>query len=145
MMFFATLPLSLSMPFKPQGGAYRGPLVQNYFDNLLPDSEPIRRRMAQHFQTGGIAPAPTSQSNGIWSGSELVGFDLKPEEGRSYSWGVVYDPQWAPGLSVSLDYWRMYLNDTITNISAQIVLNSCFANPASDFCRFINRFCVAEG
>ncbi len=49
-------PLSLSMPFKPQGGAYRGPLVQNYFDNLLPDSEPIRRRMAQHFQTGGIAP-----------------------------------------------------------------------------------------
>jgi len=30
--------------------------VQNYFDNLLPDSEPIRRRMAQHFQTGGIAP-----------------------------------------------------------------------------------------
>ena len=49
-------PLSLSMPFKPHGGAYRGPLVQNYFDNLLPDSEPIRRRMAQHFQTGGIAP-----------------------------------------------------------------------------------------
>lgn len=41
-------PLSLSLPFKPNNEPYRGPLVQNYFDNLLPDSEGIRRRIAQH-------------------------------------------------------------------------------------------------
>jgi serine/threonine-protein kinase HipA len=49
-------PLSLSLPFKPDRQAYRGTLVENYFDNLLPDSEAIRRRMAQHFKTDGIAP-----------------------------------------------------------------------------------------
>ncbi|ACC74608.1 HipA domain protein [Paraburkholderia phymatum STM815] len=27
-----------------------------FFDNLLPDSEPIRRRMAQRYKTGGTAP-----------------------------------------------------------------------------------------
>jgi outer membrane receptor protein involved in Fe transport len=53
---------------------------------------------------------------------------------------MVYDPSWLPGFSVSLDYWRLYLNDTITNISAQIVLNSCYENPLSDLCRFVNRF-----
>ncbi|KRB93500.1 type II toxin-antitoxin system HipA family toxin [Noviherbaspirillum sp. Root189] len=49
-------PLSLSLPFKPDNEPYRGAVVQNYFDNLLPDSEAIRRRIAQHFRTDGIEP-----------------------------------------------------------------------------------------
>lgn len=49
-------PLSLSLPFKPQNEPHRGPIVGNYFDNLLPDSEAIRRRIAQHFKTEGIEP-----------------------------------------------------------------------------------------
>jgi HipA-like protein len=49
-------PLSLSMPFRPDNGSYSGDLVTNYFDNLLPDSEPIRRRLAQRHQTGGTTP-----------------------------------------------------------------------------------------
>lgn len=48
--------LSLSLPFKPQNEAHSGPLVSNYFDNLLPDSEAIRRRIAQHFKTEGAEP-----------------------------------------------------------------------------------------
>jgi iron complex outermembrane recepter protein len=88
----------------------------------------------------GIEDTGLSQSTGVTSGAAYVGYDLKPEQGKSFDWGLVYDPSWLPGFSVSLDYWRMYLNDTITNISAQIVLNSCYENPASDLCRFINRF-----
>jgi serine/threonine-protein kinase HipA len=49
-------PLSLSLPFKPQNEAHRGSLVSNYFDNLLPDSEAIRRRIAQNFGTDGVEP-----------------------------------------------------------------------------------------
>jgi serine/threonine-protein kinase HipA len=49
-------PLSLSLPFTPQNEPHRGPLVGNYFDNLLPDSEAIRRRIAQHFKTEGTEP-----------------------------------------------------------------------------------------
>ena len=49
-------PLSLSLPFQPGNASYRGPLVQNYFDNLLPDSEAIRRRIALHFRTAGTEP-----------------------------------------------------------------------------------------
>lgn len=46
-------PLSLSLPFLPGNPAYQGQMVTNYFDNLLPDSEAIRRRLAQHHQAGG--------------------------------------------------------------------------------------------
>lgn len=49
-------PLSLSMPFRADNAAYSGDMVTNYFDNLLPDSEPIRRRLAQRHRTGGTSP-----------------------------------------------------------------------------------------
>lgn len=50
----ARRPLSLSMPFPPGNIAYRGALVTDYFDNLLPDSEPIRRRLASRYKTTGL-------------------------------------------------------------------------------------------
>jgi serine/threonine-protein kinase HipA len=49
-------PLSLSLPFQPGNAPHRGKRVANYFDNLLPDSDAIRRRLARHFRTDGIAP-----------------------------------------------------------------------------------------
>src|SRR5689334_24704662 len=44
-------PLSLSLPLTLSGVPHRGAAVQAYFDNLLPDSEPIRRRLQQRFHT----------------------------------------------------------------------------------------------
>ena len=44
-------PLSLSLPFQPGNLALRGDVVTHYFDNLLPDSEPIRRRLAQRYRS----------------------------------------------------------------------------------------------
>ncbi len=44
-------PLSLSLLFQPGNMPIRGPVVTNYFDNLLPDSEPIRRRLAQRYRS----------------------------------------------------------------------------------------------
>lgn len=49
-------PLSLSLPFVPGNQAHRGAAVSDYFDNLLPDSEAIRRRIATRYRTGGISP-----------------------------------------------------------------------------------------
>ncbi|KXU83991.1 toxin HipA [Paraburkholderia monticola] len=49
-------PLSLSLPFTPGNQPYRGQIVADYFDNLLPDSEPIRRRIATRYRTGSTAP-----------------------------------------------------------------------------------------
>jgi serine/threonine-protein kinase HipA len=49
-------PLSLSLPFTPGNQPYRGQIVADYFDNLLPDSEPIRRRIATRYKTGSTAP-----------------------------------------------------------------------------------------
>ena len=43
--------LSLSLPLTAGNAEIRGPVVENYFDNLLPDSQPIRERIRQRFRT----------------------------------------------------------------------------------------------
>jgi len=49
-------PLSLSLPFLPGNAPYQGQIVTDYFDNLLPDNDAIRRRLAQRHQAGGTDP-----------------------------------------------------------------------------------------
>ena len=48
-------PLSLSLPFTP-GNQPQGHDRRRCFDNLLPDSEPIRRRIAQRYGARSTAP-----------------------------------------------------------------------------------------
>lgn len=43
--------LSLSLPFRPGNPPHKGQAVRDYFDNLLPDSKPIRDRLARRFKT----------------------------------------------------------------------------------------------
>jgi len=49
-------PLSLSLPFQAGNPPHRGQVVVNYFDNLLPDSDHIRRRLAGHYKTQSTDP-----------------------------------------------------------------------------------------
>lgn len=49
-------PLSLSLPFNLQNLPVKGEKVAHYFDNLLPDSDAIRRRAAERFRTGSTEP-----------------------------------------------------------------------------------------
>jgi Outer membrane cobalamin receptor protein len=88
----------------------------------------------------GITSTGNSQTTGVWSGGVAGGFELKPEKGKSFDWGVVYDPEWLPGFSASLDYWRLYLNDTIARADAQIVSDVCYSDNSSPFCPLIHRF-----
>ncbi|MDW2982861.1 MAG: TonB-dependent receptor [Rhodanobacter sp.] len=80
-----------------------------------------------------------AQVNTFYSGAATVGSTLKPEKGKSINIGLVYDPDWLPGLSTSLDFWHIYLSDTLTAIQADIVVNSCFNNSSSPYCSFIHR------
>ena len=78
------------------------------------------------------------QIKGIASGAQFAGFPLKPEHGSTFNWGFVYSPHWVEGLSLSADVWRVYLNDTITAVAAQQVLDSCFAGNLA-YCPLIHR------
>ncbi|KND61936.1 HipA protein [Candidatus Burkholderia verschuerenii] len=78
-------PLSLSLPIPPDNSPIRGEQVINYFDNLLPDSEPIRRRIAQRFHTGGADAFELLQAIGrdCIGAVQLLGEDEAPADVRA--------------------------------------------------------------
>ena len=53
--------------------------------------------------------------------------NLRPEIARSTEAGVVLSrPSWAPGLSLSFDYYTIKVNDVVSSLSAAQIVNLCF-------------------
>lgn len=102
-------------------------------------------QLAQHAAACQFVPPnwggnPLGQVTGYYSGAAAIGSKLKPEQGKSIDLGFVYSPSWLTGLSTSVDFWHIYLSDMLTPVTAQTVVNSCFANSGSPYCSYINRY-----
>ncbi|MGN6312515.1 MAG: TonB-dependent receptor plug domain-containing protein [Rhodanobacteraceae bacterium] len=100
--------------------------------------------LAQHANACQFVPVgwtgnDIAQVNTYYSGANVVNEALKPEHGKSIDFGFVYDPSWLPGLNASLDFWHIYLYDTLVAIDGPTVVGACFDNNASPFCPFIHR------
>jgi len=78
--------LSLSMPFQPGNSPFSGDVVENFFDNLLPDNNEIRRRIQQSFGTSGISPFDLLAE----IGRDCVGaIQLLPEGKEPSDWNLM--------------------------------------------------------
>ncbi len=75
-------PLSLSLPFNLQNLPLKGAKVANYFDNLLPDSDAIRRRVAERFRTRSPEPFDLLSAIGrdCVGAVQLLGEDETPRD-----------------------------------------------------------------
>lgn len=71
--------------------------------------------------------------------------DLNVEKSDSYTYGVVIQPPFVPGLTLSVDYYNIKVNNVITAPSAQGIVNSCYDSPttSNQFCALFQR--VAAG
>jgi outer membrane receptor protein involved in Fe transport len=72
--------------------------------------------------------------------------DLKVEKSDSYTYGAVLTPTFAPGLTLSVDYYNIKVDDVITAVSAQGIVNNCYDSPSitdNQFCAQFQR--VAAG
>ena len=66
------------------------------------------------------------QSNGQIKSTIGGNATLKPERALSRSVGFVYNPDFIPGFDFSIDYYKIELNQEITAIAPQIILNGCY-------------------
>jgi outer membrane receptor protein involved in Fe transport len=82
--------------------------------------------------------ADRTQAGTIVQGAYVAGVPIKPEHGTSYDFGFVYSPSYVPGLSTTMDFWRVNLNDTLTTVGLQSLLDVCAAGVTQD-CQFIKR------
>jgi len=65
--------------------------------------------------------------------------DLKPETSDTYSYGIVFTPTFAPGLSVTIDYFNIKIDDTISTHGGVNTLNACYTNNDAAACSRIHR------
>ena len=84
-------------------------------------------------QFGNILANPANQYNGLFGGNP----DVQPEESDTYSYGIVLTPQFAPNLSMSVDYFDIKVAKNIGTIGGNFILNSCLTS--GQFCDQIHR------
>ena len=81
-------------------------------------------------------------SNGNQTFSVLTGAvgntALKPEIANTLTLGTVFQPQFLPGLTASVDYYSINVHNVITTLTAQQELNFCQGGSQQQ-CGFINR------
>ena len=70
-------------------------------------------------QYGNVVPSPADQYNGIFGGNP----DLENEIADTYTLGVVFNPM--DTMTISIDYWNIEIDDTISNIGAVTILEQC--------------------
>ncbi len=106
----------------------------------------------------------TAPGSGVWTTSvpdvisgQINAFsggnpDLKEEEARSLTVGGVWQPSFLEGLVIQIDWYKVKIEDAISNIDADNLLSFCYLaanNPTGDpgafACQFVNRNTLTGG
>ncbi len=80
----------------------------------------------------------SSRLPGEQSGNE----DLDPEESTSTTIGLVYQPAYLDGFTATIDYWHIELEEAISTVDAQTILDRCVDNESgvdNQYCDLVTR------
>ncbi|WP_281701331.1 TonB-dependent receptor domain-containing protein [Acetobacter malorum] len=83
----------------------------------------------------------TFQQAGSGQVGTLIGGNskLRPEVGRTYTFGATFTPHWIPGLSTSASFWHYRVSDTIGALSTQYILDGCYTGSSPGMCQNVAR------
>jgi outer membrane receptor protein involved in Fe transport len=84
---------------------------------------------------GNALTSPAGQYQFLQGGNP----NLKPEESDTYSYGFVFTPGFVPGLSVTVDYYDIKIEDTVASFGAENTLVACYENNDQAACSRILR------
>ncbi len=128
--------------FSPQSQTF-SPIDDPCDPNFLNNGTSYRAaNCAQTLTALGIDPAAYSDPNSASIAGLLQGnAGLSEETSRSYTFGVVLRPRFAPGLALSVDYYDINIEQAISTASAQSLADSCVDQPTLDnvFCDALTR------
>ncbi|WP_343617266.1 TonB-dependent receptor [Novosphingobium sp.] len=105
--------------------------------------DPCNGGAAAHSGLPGCAGVPTTYNQSGYNGALLPGIisgntQLKPETANTYSAGISITPHQIPGLSLTVDYYKIVVNNAIASQSATQILGLC-ATQGGVFCNLVTR------
>jgi len=86
-------------------------------------------------QYGTIQDSPAGQYNALFGGNPT----LRPETAKGWSAGIVWQPSFVEGLSVTVDYSTGEIEDGVGVVPPTTTLDNCLATGNSTFCSLITR------
>ncbi|MEZ7279718.1 TonB-dependent receptor domain-containing protein [Pseudoalteromonas sp. 68 DY56-GL68] len=92
------------------------------------------RCMADNVPSGGSIQ-PTGQLRELNGGN----VNLQPEEGNTVTFGFVYNPSWLEGFDISVDYYKIELEEALSTLDAGDMLTRCYVQNDENFCGFVER------
>ena len=77
----------------------------------------------------GLIPNPTANQANLTSGGNPL---IQPEKADTFTVGAIFQPDFVPGLTLTVDYYNVKVNQAITLKTPGDILTDCFtANPGS--------------
>ncbi len=125
--------------FSPaQGTTFRpvDPCEQSEIDALAQSDPERAATRAANCLADGIPAGFEDPLTGRFSGTTGGNPDLIEETADTYTIGFVAEPSFIDGLTVTVDYWDIEIEDAIVAVSAQDTVNQCY-----DSSDFPNNFC----
>jgi iron complex outermembrane receptor protein len=97
----------------------------------LPTGELLAICLAQGAPAGtiGAIGVPTAGQANATGGGNL---DLQPEKSTSWTVGAVFQPNFVPGLSLSVDYYNIEITGAITAPTPGDAIQACFGTPTGN-------------
>jgi iron complex outermembrane receptor protein len=93
-------------------------------------------------KTGGTATIDDPRTPGVVEALTVTRFsggnpNVRPEEADTITLGGVFRPGFIPGLSASVDWYKIKIAGAISQVGNQAVLNRCFLENAQEFCDLV--------
>lgn len=127
--------------------AFRAPQISSLFGGAgtsFPQiADPCSSNPTQFCIDDGVPPGgytPPSQQIPTRVGGNP---GIQPETADTVTFGLVYTPSWLDGASLTLDWYDVELEDTISSLGGEFILQQCAESGL--FCDQIQRFDAASG
>jgi len=104
-------------------------------DPTASDAECIATGVPANLVGAASLDSPAGQYNFLQGGNP----DLIPETSDTYSYGVVFQPRWVPGLAITVDYFDISIEDTIAVFGANNIWTACYGAEDPTACSLIHR------
>ncbi len=127
----------------PQAAFFRpfDPCDQAEIDALLASGDPNVQTRITNCRADGIPEGFADPLSARFAGTIAGNPDLREETADTYTVGMVLQPRFIPGLALTADYYHIQIDDAISTIAAQDVVDNCYDSSTfpNDFCNSFTR------
>ncbi len=130
-----------------------GQLFQGPFDSFAPVADPCSAQRIPNLEQGYPGLEARCRAGGAPVGYTQVGSqirstggsnpDLDPETTTSQTLGFVYSPGWFEGFGVTLDWYKIDIDQGMLTLTPNFILNQCYIGPTeavrSFYCSLVDR------